>query len=118
MNRTVTPLFGGNVADRFGEVPAVAVKVLSLVLALAIGLVLRFGQNDGSVLPRPFAVTVGIFDTNLNDLRIVRWHISFSDGNTAVPDFHLDTMIGDAETDREAKSLSQPVGGSTGIGVN
>ena len=71
MNRTVTPLFGSDIPDGFGKVPAMAVKVLSVVLALAIGLVLGFGEDDGSVVPRAFAVTVGIFDTNLNDLRIV-----------------------------------------------
>jgi hypothetical protein len=27
-------------------------------------------------------------------------------------------VIGDAETDGEAKSLSQPIGGSAGVGVN
>ena len=118
MKRTVTPLFGSDIGDGFGEVPAVAVKVLSVVLALAIGLVLRFSQNHGSVLPRVFAVTIGIFDTNLNDVRIVGRHISFGDGEATLAGFHLDAVIGDAETDGEAKGLSQPIGGSAGVGVN
>jgi hypothetical protein len=81
MKCTVAPLFGRNIGDGFGEVPAVTVKVLSVVLALSIlalsiRLVLRFSQDDGSVLPRAFAMTIGIFDTNLNDVRIVREHIT------------------------------------------
>jgi hypothetical protein len=118
MKCTVTPLFRSDIGDGFGEVPAVAVKVLSVVLALAIGLILRFSQDDRSVLPRAFAVTVGIFDTNLNDVRIVGRHISFGDGEAALAGFHLDAVIGDAETDSEAESLSQPIGGSAGVGVN
>lgn len=118
MKCTVTPLFWSDIGDGFSEVPAVAVKVLSVVLALTIGLILRFSQYDGSVLPRAFAVIVGMFDTNLNHLRIVGSYISFGDGEAALAGFHLDAVIGDAETDGEAKSLAQPIGGSAGIGVN
>jgi hypothetical protein len=71
MKCTAAPFFGSNIGDGFGEVPAVAVKVLSIVLALAIRLDLRFTQDDGPVLPRALAVTRCIFDTNLNDVRIV-----------------------------------------------
>jgi hypothetical protein len=118
MKCTVTPLFGSDIGDGFGEVPAVTIKVLSVVLALAIGLILRFSQDDGSLLPRAFTVTIGIFDTNLNNVRIIGRHISFGDGEAALAGFHLDAMIGDAETDGEAESLSQPIGGSAGVGVN
>jgi hypothetical protein len=115
---TVTPLFGSDISDGFSEVPAVPVKVLSVVLALSIGLILRFSQDDGSVLPRAFAVTVGIFDPNLDDVRIVGRHISFGDGETALARFHLDAVIGNAETDSETKSLAQPIGSCAGIRVN
>ena len=71
MKRTAAPFFRSDIGDSFGEVPAVAVKVLSVVLALAVGLLLRFGQDDGSILSRALAVTLGIFDANLNDVRIV-----------------------------------------------
>ena len=87
MKCTATPLFGSDIGDGFGEVPAVTVKVLSIVLALAIGLILGFSQDDGSVLPRAFAVIVGIFDTNLNDVRIIGRHISFGDGEAALAAF-------------------------------
>jgi len=105
MKCAAAPFFGSNVNDGFGEVPAVAVKVLRIVLALAIRLLLGFSQDDSSVLPRPLAVTLGIFDANLNDMRIVGRHSSFGDGEAALAGFHLDAMIGDAETDSEAKSL-------------
>ena len=41
MKRTATPLFGGDIGDGFGEVQAVAVKILGIVL-FAVGMVLRF----------------------------------------------------------------------------
>lgn len=68
MKRTAAPLFGSNIGDGFSEVPAVAVKILSIVLALAIRLILGFRQDDGAVLSRALAVTQGICDANLNDV--------------------------------------------------
>ena len=105
MKCTTAPFFGSDIGDGFGEVPAVAVKVLSVVLALAIGLVLGFRQDDGTILSRSLAVTLSIFDANLNDVRVVGYHVAFSDGEAAITGFHLDAVIGDAETDGEAKSL-------------
>ena len=118
MKCTGTPVFRCDIGDGFGEVPAVAVEVLSIVLALAIGLILRFSQDDGPILPCALAVTIGILDTNLDDVRIVGRHISFGDGDAALASFHLDAMIRNAETDGEAKSLSQPIGGGAGVGIN
>jgi hypothetical protein len=83
----------------------VAAKVLSVVLALAIGLVLGFRQDDGTILSRSLAVTLSIFDANLNDVRVVGRHISFGDGEATLPGFHLDPVISDAEADGEAKGL-------------
>jgi len=105
MKLTAAPLFWGHIGDCFGEVPAMAVKILSIVLTLAIWMILWFRQNDGSVPTRAFAVTNGIFDANLNDMRIVGRHISFGDGEAALARFHLYAVIGDAETNSEAKSL-------------
>jgi len=105
MKCTAAPFLGSDIGDGFGEVPAVAAKVLSVVLALSIGLVLRFSQDDGTVPARALAVTLSIFDPNLNDVRIVGYHIAFGDGKAAVADFHLDAVISDAQTDGEAKSL-------------
>ena len=105
MKCTAAPFFGSDIGDGFGEVPAVAVKVLSVVLALAIGLVIRFGQDGGTILPRALAVTFCVFDANLNDMRMVGHRIAFRDGKAAIAGLHLDAVIGDAETDRKAKGL-------------
>jgi len=105
MKCTAAPFFGSDIGDGLRKVPAVAVKVLSVVLALAIGLVLGFRQDGGTVLSRSFAVPLSIFDANLNDMRVVGYHVAFGDGEAAITGFHLDAVIGDAETDGEAKSL-------------
>src|SRR5882724_11029079 len=118
MKRTVAPVLGSDIGDGFCKVPAVSVKVLSVVLALAIGLILRLSQDDGSILPRAFAVTVGIFDADLNDVRIVGRCVSFGNGEASLASFHLDAVIGDAEADGEAERLSQPGGSSARVGVN
>jgi hypothetical protein len=68
MKRTSAPFLRSDVGDGFGEVPAMATKILSVVLALAVGLALRLGQDDGSVLPRALAVPLGILDPDLNDM--------------------------------------------------
>ena len=105
MKCSVAPFFGSDIGDGLRKVPAVAVKVLSVVLALTIGLVLGFRQNDGTVLSRSLAVPLSIFDANLNDVRVVGHYVAFGDGEAAITGFHLDAMIGDAETDGETTSL-------------
>src|SRR5215469_10109216 len=105
MKCTTAPFFGSDIGDGFGEVPPVAVKVLSIVLTLPIGLLLRFSQDNSSVLSCALAVTLSIFDANLNDVRIVGQDISFSNGEAPLTGLHLDAMIGDAETGGEAKGL-------------
>ena len=105
MKCTAAPFFGSDIGDGLRKVPAVAAKVLSVVLALAIGLVLGFRQDDGTVLSCSLAVALSIFDANLNDVRVVGYHVAFGDGEAAIAGFHLDAVIGDAETDGEAKSL-------------
>ena len=105
MKCATAPFLGGDIGHRFGEVPAVAVKVLSVVLALAIGLVFRLSQDDGTVLSCALAVTLSIFDANLNECELFGYYIAFGDGEAAVTGFHLDAVISDAETDSEAKSL-------------
>ena len=68
MKLPATPLIRSDIGDGFGEVPAVTVKILSIVLALTIRMVLRLTQNDGAILPRSLAVPLGIFNANLNVL--------------------------------------------------
>ena len=83
MKCAAAPLFGSDIGEGFRKVPAVSVKVLSVVLALAIGVVLGFRQDDGAVLSRSLAVTPRIFDANLNDVRVVGDHVAFGDGEAA-----------------------------------
>lgn len=105
MKCSAAPFLGSYVGDGLRKVPAVAVKVLSVVLTFAIGLVVGFRQDDGTVLSPALAVPLSIFDANLNDVRVVRYTVAFGDGEAAIARFHLDAVIADAETDGEAKSL-------------
>ncbi len=99
------PFFWSNVGNGFSEVPAVAPEVLSVVLALAIGLVLRFSQDDSPAPPRALAVALGMFDPDLNDVRVVRCRAAFGNGETAVTRLHLDAVVRDAKTNGEAKGV-------------
>jgi hypothetical protein len=38
-------------------------------------------------------------------VRVVGYHVAFGDGQAAIAGFHLDSVIGDAQTNDEAKSL-------------
>jgi hypothetical protein len=105
MKCTAAPFFGSDIGDGLRKVPAVAAKILSVVLALAIRLVLGFRQYDGTVLARSLAVTLSIFDANLNEVRVVGYRVAFGDSEAAISSFHLDAVVGDAQTDGEAKSL-------------
>ena len=105
MKCTAAPFLGSDIGYGFGEIPAVSIEILSVILALAIGLVLGFSQDDGAVPPCALAVTVYIFDANLNHLRIVGYRAAFRNGEAAIAGLHLYAVIGDAETDCEAKSL-------------
>lgn len=99
------PFLGGNIGNCFGEVPPMATKILSIVLAFPIGMVLWFSQDDGTVPPRTLAVTARILDANLNDVGIVGRRVAFGDGDTALSCLHLNAMIGDSQADSETKGL-------------
>jgi hypothetical protein len=118
MKCAAAPVLGSNIGDGLGEIPAVAVKILRVILALAIGMVLGLGQDYGSVLPRALAVRLSVFDADLHNLRIVGYHVAFGYGQAAIPGFHLDAVIGNAETNGKAESLAQPLRRYAGIGVN
>jgi hypothetical protein len=118
MKRATAPFLGSDIFDGFGEVPAVTVKVLSVVLALAIGLVQGVSQDDGTVLSCLLAMSPSILDANLDDVRIVGHNIAFRKSDAAIASFHLDAVIGDPKADSEAKSLGEPVGGYGWVRVN
>ena len=118
MKFAAAPFFGSDIGDGFREVPAVTVKILSIVLALAVGVVLWLSEDDGAVLPCALAMTLGIFDANLNDMRPIRHGIAFGNGEAALAGLHLDAVIGDAESDRKPERLGQPIGGCTGVRID
>jgi hypothetical protein len=68
MKRTAAPFLWRDVGERLREVPAVAMEVLGVVLALAVGLIGRLGQDDRAVLPRTLAVTFGVLNPDLDDV--------------------------------------------------
>jgi len=105
MEFAAAPLFRRDILEGLCKVPKVAVKILSVVLAFAIWLVLRFCQDDGTDLSRSLAMPPSVFDANLNDVRVVRYDISFGDGEAAIAGFHLHAVIPDAETDGKTKSF-------------
>jgi hypothetical protein len=118
MKFSTTPVLGSDIGDGFSEVPAVTVKILNVVLSLAVRVILRFTQDDGAVLPRSLAMTLGVFNANLNVLRVVGRRHAFSNREAAIASSHLYAVIGDAKPHGEAKSFCQPVGGYAGVWVN
>ena len=118
MKFPTTPIFWSNIGNGLSEIPSMPVKVLRIVLPLAVRMLYRFAQNDGSVLPRAFAVLIGAFDPHLHALRMIRRHISFANGEAALARLHLDSVIGNTQTNRETKSLRKPIGCRTRIGIS
>src|SRR5579862_7376504 len=99
MKGTAAPFFRSDVGDGFGEVPVVPIKVLSVVLTLAIGLVFRLGQDNGSVLPRALTVPAGILDPDLNDMRFVWRDLALRNSDATVAGLHLNAVVGNAQAD-------------------
>src|SRR5882672_6333136 len=93
MNLPATPFLGSDVGDGFGDVPAVTEKILGIVLAFAVGMILWFSQDDGAVLPRELAVSLGVFNADLNGLRVFGRHVAFGDGEAAIAGSHLYAVI-------------------------
>ena len=118
MKLTAAPFFRSNIGNGFSEVPAVAIKVLCVVLTLAVGLVFGLRQNDGSILSRAFAVRFRVLNADLYAVGIVWYDGAFRNREAAVAGFHLNAMIGDTQPHTEAKRLGQPVRSHAGIGIN
>ena len=88
MKLPATPFFGCHIGDGLGEVPAVAVEILGVVLAFAVGMGLGFSQDEGAVLPRPPAVSIGIFNAE---------GVCCYGTNTSVEELKAVRILGDAE---------------------
>src|SRR5690242_18481520 len=105
MKLSAAPLFRSDVGDSFGEIPAVAMKILGVVLALAVGLVGGLAQNGDPVLACALAVTFRILDADLNVLRVIWRDLAFGDGEAPIPGFHLDAVVRDTQADSKPEGL-------------
>lgn len=70
-----------------------------------------------AMLAGSLVMTIRIGHTYHHKMHIVRWHVSFGHNDTSVTCFELDTMVGDAESNREPKSIAEPVRCGADIGV-
>jgi len=116
-DRRPAPLFRGDVGDGLSEVPTVTGKVLGVVLAFAIDVVDGLSQDSGTVPTRPFAVRDGVFYADLNNVRVVGGDIAFGNRNASGAGSHLDSVVRDAEADREAEGGAKPVGRDARVGI-
>lgn len=117
VHRRAAPTLWLNIRYRFSEIPSVSIEILCVVLALAISVLLRLRKDVGAGQPRALTVSQRVVDPYLNDARMVRRHTALGDGEAALAGAHLDAMIRDPQTHRKAKSVPQPRGCHTGIGV-
>ncbi len=102
---TPAPVFGSDIRDGFGEVPAVAIKIQGIVLALAIGMVRWIAQDNSAIFSRAFAVTFRILDADLDVLRVVWRDLTFRDGKAAISGFHLNAVIRYTKANGKAEGL-------------
>ena len=93
-------------------------KVFRIVLALAVHVVHGFGEDADTVLTGSRAVRVGVFNTDLSDVRVIGGDIAFGDCDASTADSHLDSVIGNAEADRESEGGAKPVGRNAGVGID
>ena len=75
-------------------------EVFCVVLALAVHVVDGFGKDARPVLACSLAMSEGIFDPDLRDVRAVRFDLAFRDRDASVAGLHLNAMVGDAQADR------------------
>ena len=101
MELPAAPFFWSDIGDRFGEIPIVAVEVSSVVLTLAVGLILGLGQDHRTILPRALTVPLGVFNANLDDMRLVGREVAFRDGEASLAGFHLNAVVRNAQSDTE-----------------
>ena len=116
-DRRPAPLFRGDVGDGLSEVPTVTGKVLGVVLAFAIDVVDGLSQDSGTVPTRPFAVRNGVLYADLDNVRVVGGDVAFGNRNASLTCSHLDSVVSDAEADREAEGGAKPVGRDPRIGI-
>ena len=78
-------------------------KVSCVVLALAVHMICRLGENDGTVLPRALAVRKGVYDTHLGDVRTLGHNIALGNREASFACPHLDAVVGDPQPNRKSE---------------
>src|SRR5215475_203608 len=99
---SATPFEWVNVGDRLSEIPAMAEEVLHVVLALAVHMIGRFGEDDSTVLAGAGTVAVGILNADLRDMGVLGDDDAFGNGEASLAGSHLNAMVGDAKANRKS----------------
>jgi len=95
-----------------------ASEVLRIVLAFAVDMVDGLRQDSRAVPAGSFAVGDGVFNPDLNDVRVVGGDVALSNRYASTSGSHLDSVVGDAETDCESEGGAKPVGCNARVGIN
>lgn len=112
------PFFWGYISDGFREVPVMTVEIPRIVLALTVGLILRFGQDRGAILTRALAMPLRVFNAHLDDVRFIWREVTFGDREAPIARFHLNAMVRDPQANLKSERLRQPFGSNARIGIN
>src|ERR1700731_3470216 len=105
-HRGAAPALRFYVRDRLSEVPPMAVKVLCIVLTLTKHLIRRLREYLGACLARSLAVTQRVHNTHLHDDRTVGNDVTLADRKAALSGAHLNSVIGNAQSNGETESLA------------
>src|SRR5882757_6479739 len=108
---------GVYIRERLSEVPPMAVEVLCIVLTLTIHVIRRLREDPGTRPSRSLAVTQHVLDTYLHNDRLVGSDVALADRKAALSGAHLNSVIGDAQSNGETESLAEPIRCHARIGV-
>ena len=106
------------VCDGLGKVPVMPMEIACVVLALAIDVIHRFGQDGGATPAGSLAMRMGVFNAHLDDARAIRRHVALGNCETALAGAHLDSVIGNPEPNRKPEGFRQPLRGDTWIRID
>src|SRR6516165_9337286 len=94
-----------------------AVEVPRVVLALAVHVVRRFGEDNRTGFAGALAVAMSVLDAHLDEGRAIWRYVALSDREAALARSHLDAVVGDPETHGEPERLYQPIRGGAGVWI-
>src|SRR4029077_6578359 len=90
------------------EVPPMAVKVLCIVLTLTKHVIRRLREDLGACLSRSLEVTQRVLNSHLHDDGMVGNDHALADRKTALSGAHLNSVIGNSQSNGETESLAEP----------